>query len=104
MPLGVHPPRLNGQDDRPAVARADPRGRGLVGRQVDVIATARQQPVTANIGHETVSRAVVEVLRWLARLQTQIDGNRVALVGANAAAIIAEGVALLIVLGHHTLQ
>ncbi len=69
-----------------------------------MVATARQQSVAANGVYRAVGRAVVEMRRRRDRLQAQIDGNRVPLLGADTAVVGAEREALLVVFRHHLPQ
>jgi len=94
----VHGRRVDGEDDRAAVPRADPpRGLG-VGREVHAMARHAEQALPRDAVRGAVARAVVEDGGGFDRLKLQVDVHAVALVGADQCAGRVEREAFLIVM------
>jgi hypothetical protein len=75
------------QDDR-FTSTCPHRVRGvLVGREMDVLSSARSQSLAEDAGNESWHGAVVERLGRRQRRQSQIDGDGVPLGGAYPAAV-----------------
>ena len=70
-------------------------------REVNVLSTTFDQSLFADRFQKAGGGAVVENPGWLAGIETQLDGNRVSLVGSKALTIVRESEALLVVLRHH---
>ncbi len=76
---------------------AHPKGRLFIGGKIDVIAAASQQPLLANRRKKSSGRTVIEVGWGGLRLQPQVYLDRVALAGADALPVWAEGKPLFII-------
>ncbi len=96
----VHGRRVDGEDDRAAVPRADPpRGLG-VGREVHAMARHAEQALPRDAVRGAVARAVVEDGGGFDRLKLQVDVHAVALVGADQGAGRVQREAIFIVPRH----
>lgn len=97
--LGVHLRGVDEEDGGFAVAGADAVGGVQVGREVDVLAALGLQALGEDGIEEAGGRAVVEPGGRCERPQAQVDGDGVALAGADALAVFADLEALLVVAG-----
>jgi hypothetical protein len=70
------------------------------GTEVDILTVSWLQPVTQNRLREVPSRPIVQLWRWLHRLKTQINRERVAVCCANSSFL--QFKAFLVGTGHHS--
>ena len=84
----MHATGLDPEDGRFAVTLANAARRCLIHRQVHLLPRLRRQSSRQDRGHEPRCSSVIEHTWRLLRRQTEFDGDRVSLGGANALSII----------------
>ncbi len=99
-----HCRRIYVQDNRFSVPLADPGGRLLVQAQVNVLALPGLQPCPHNGGNRFGRSAVIKDRRWWYGVQLQVNGDAMALIGANPVAVGAEAEPFFVVFCDNDLQ
>src|SRR5689334_21402998 len=87
----------DGEHDGAAAAGSDTARRPPVAREVDVMSAAPLEAVRDDRLDEALGRPVLQRLRRRDPLEPEVDGDAVALVRADPAAVGVEGEALLVV-------
>lgn len=104
MSVRVHSLRRNVEHDRSTVAPADLDGHGVIGREMHMVAVAAYETSGADGVEKPIRGPVVEDIRRSDWLVGEVDVDRMALIGADALAIFAEGESLLVAFGDEALE
>jgi len=99
-----HAARVDAQHNRPAVPLADCDDSVQVRGQVHVMSVAPRQALAQNGLAKARRGAVEQQVGWCHGRQVQVDLDAVALVGANAQAVFAERITLLVAGGDDFMQ
>ncbi len=99
MSLSRHFAGGDSKDNRATVPLADFNGSFTGSRKVDVVPLLFREPVLADQFEEPICGPMEEVFGRGDRSEVEIDLEGVALIGANAQAVVAEREALLVALG-----
>jgi hypothetical protein len=96
----VHGGTVYLQDDETSVPPANIAGGLNVWGEVDVLPVSLARPLVTDVGHEFLGGAMVEDFGWVCGGEAEVNGDGVALVGADTGTI--DGEALFIIIGNNT--